>query len=75
MALSLSRVLGSHRPAPPPLQPGDYATDGLRLLRVTAVLLADGNPVFVYLEDCLTLAVAAYCADEIELMRLRRVVV
>lgn len=53
--------------------PGDYLTDGLRLLRVAGRLdTCTGRPVAI-LEDCLTLDTAVYAPAELESMALQLV--
>lgn len=52
---------------------GSYVTDGRRLFRVVSQFTTVGDHVFASLEDCLTLAVAAYAPGELSSMELRPV--
>ena len=68
------RVLLGWRPAEPAgFTPGDYLTDGERLLRVVSRFDPGAEHKFAMLEDCLTLEVHAYTPDLLATMALRRV--
>ncbi len=54
----------------PGLAPGNYFTDGLRLLRVVD---AGGESALTSLEDCLTLEVRHYSPGQLAQLRLRPV--
>jgi len=53
---------------------GIYLTDGCRLFRVVSRLAWKGKYALASLEDCLTLDVTPYSADELFAMRLQLVV-
>lgn len=60
--------------SPEEFVPGIYLTDGCRLFRIVARLVRKDEYSLASLEDCLTLDVASYSADELFAMRLRLVV-
>ncbi len=67
-----------HRPGRRELRPlasivGSYLTDGHRLFRVAALVVAAHQDVLVALEDCATLQVRACTWVELGLMQLRAV--
>lgn len=45
---------------------GPYFTDDVRLFRLTGVVSGSNGPRFVELEDCRTLDIAKYTAEEVE---------
>jgi hypothetical protein len=55
------------------LAPGDYLTDGRRLLRVVSRLDPSPRSGVVVLEDCLTLETGAYAPSELARMAVRSV--
>jgi hypothetical protein len=60
--------------SPEDFVPGIYLTDGCRLFRVVSRLARKGEYALSSLEDCLTLDVTSYSADELFAMRLHLVV-
>jgi hypothetical protein len=73
MALASLRHLHGHTPTSARLLPESYLTDGRRLFRVIAQFAARGERKTASLEDCLTLEVQAYSANELAAMKLRPV--
>jgi hypothetical protein len=61
------------QPAPVPLRPDSYLTDGRRLFRVVSPFAAGKEHLCASLEDCLTLEVRTYSPAELREMRLRDV--
>lgn len=66
------------RPAPrasryTPIITDSYLTDGRRLLRVVSRLGEGPEDAYAAVEDCLTLEISPYSADELAAMGLRRV--
>lgn len=49
---------------------GPYFTDAVRLFRLAAVVPGSNGPKLVQLEDCRTLQVSGYTAEEVALLEL-----
>ena len=52
------------------IERGPYFTDDVRLFRVASVVSGSDGPKFLQLEDCRTLQVSDYTAEEIALLEL-----
>ena len=52
------------------IERGPYFTDDVRLFRVAAVVSGSNGPKFLQLEDCRTLQVSDYTAEEVALLEL-----
>ena len=73
MAVSPRLLLGRRTLERAGLAPGDYLTDGERLLRVVARFDPRAEHPFAVLEDCLTLEINAYTPDALVAMPVRLV--
>lgn len=52
------------------IERGPYFTDEVRLFRLAAVVSGSNGPKFLQLEDCRTLQVSGYTAEEVALLEL-----
>jgi hypothetical protein len=73
MSVSPHLLLGRRTAEPAGFAPGDYLTDGERLLRVVSRFDPRAEHKFAMLEDCLTLEIDAYTADVLATIALRPV--
>lgn len=73
MSVSSRLLVGWRAAEPAGFIPGDYLTDGERLLRVVSRFDPRAEHKFAVLEDCLTLEIDAYTTDALAAMALRPV--
>jgi hypothetical protein len=73
MSVSPSPLLSQRLAEAARFSPGDYLTDGRRLLRIVSRFDSRAEHIVAVLEDCLTLEIDAYTPDALATMALRRV--